>query len=481
MFDVSFLCLRLLFTLLQFSHLLSPQSAQLIEMEDIEDSDIRLQYRDPMVVNYDPTKKVPLDSRMFTRRDLKVRFDSDFQELRDFYSGEKTENLPGLLQESIKRRSRHERKTGKRGLVPYDMETEAEYLERRGHEKNIIRLKKRMFNQRKKDFIQSTRTVCDRYLWPIMMILIFAKQFYVCNEAYTQYASFSQLDTTRHRYVESPSLSICLHNSRLRIPKRFPNESPCFGRFTSESNPQKFKECWYWIMYEAQYSEVYRRQTRSLFNMVKTVSLYSLETQTLVDRRNIEELQNNVKPFEKEGYKCILVQQNATIDLNQVAEGKKEKYLMHVDMDLSSLVDENFSVLVYVHPYGTWPFLGSAQPVTLQLSGATGEHRITYRETVHVRLPPPYSKCDPEAEPRKSEECMNICIDRKNRETFNDTTPDNLVYISWPRNDTRRFDPKYQGAIMTKWGLECRKECPKLDCTQIKISAGKLTVSLNSL
>ena len=125
-----------------------------------------------------------------------------------------------------------------------------------------------------------------------MMILIFAKQFYVCNEAYTQYASFSQLDTTRHRYVESPSLSICLHNSRLRIPKRFPNESPCFGRFTSESNPQKFKECWYWIMYEAQYSEVYRRQTRSLLDMVKSVSLYSLETQTLVVRTNIRGLQD---------------------------------------------------------------------------------------------------------------------------------------------------------------------------------------------
>ena len=468
--------LPLFATSVHFTPVLSPSITSkrpTHKMEDIEDSDIRLQYRDPMVVNYDPTKKVPLDSRMFTRRDLKVRFDSDFQELRDFYSGEKTKDLPGLLQDSIKRRSRHERKTGKRGLVPYDMETEAEYLERRSHEKNIIRLKKRMLNQRKKDFIQSTRTVCDRYLWPIMMILIFAKQFYVCNEAYTQYASFSQLDTTRHRYVESPSLSICIHSSRLRRPDRFPRESPCFGSFTSGSDPQRFKECWYWIMYEAQYSEVYRRQTRSLFNMVKAVSLYSLETQTLVDRRNIKELQDEVKPFEKEGYKCILVQQNSTIDLNQVAEGKKEKYLMHVDMDLSSLVDENFSVLVYVHPYGTWPFLGSAQPVTLQLSGLTGEHRITYRETVHVRLPPPYSKCDPETEPRQSEKCMNICIDRKNKETFVDTTPDNLVYTSWPRNDTRRFDPKYQGAIMTKWGLECRKECPKLDCTQIKISAGK--------
>ena len=445
-------------------------------MEDIEEADIVLQYRDPMVVNYDPSVKVPLDSRMFTRRDLKVNFDTDLQELRDFYSGEKTQELPSLLQESIKRRSRHERKTGKRGLVPYDMETEAEYLERRTHERNIQRLKKKLLQQRKQDFIKSTRNVCDKYLWPIMMILIFAKQFHVCNEAYTQYASFSQLDTTHHRYVESPSFSLCLHKSRLRRPERFPSESPCFGNFTSESNPERFKACWYYIMYEAPYSEVYRRQTQSLSSMLKGVSLYNPESQTLVDSTDIRgKLRDEVRPFEKEGYKCIMIQQNATIDLNQVAEGKKEKYLIHVDMDLSSLVDGKFSILAYVHPYGTFPFLGSAQPVTLQLSGPVGEHRITYRETVHVRLPPPYSKCDPEAEPRQSEKCMNECIDRKNRETFPDTTPDNLVYQSWPRNDTRRFDPKYQGAIMTKWGLECRKECPKLDCTQIKISAGKFS------
>ena len=442
-------------------------------MDDIEESDVLLQYRDPMVVNDDPSVKVPLDSRMFTRRDLKVNFDKDLQELRDFYSGAKTEELPSLLQESIKRRSRHERRTGKRGLIPYDMETETEYLERRKHETNILRLKKKMFQQRKRDFLKSTRNICDKYIWPIMMIVIFAKQFHVCNEAYTQYASFSQLDTTRHRYVESPSMSLCIHNSRLRIPKRFPPESPCFGNYTSESNPQKFKECWYWIMYEAPYSEVYRRQTRSLLDMIKQVSLYKSTVQVLVDYKDIQGLKGNVQPFEKEGYKCIVVQQNSTIDLNQVAEGKKEKYLMHMDMDLSSLPDNKFSVLVYVHPYGTLPYLGSAQPVTLQLSGPVGEHSITYRETVHVRLPPPYSKCDPEAETRQSEKCMNTCIDKKNRETYPDTTPDNLVYQTWPRNDIRRFDPKYQGAIMTRWGLECRKECPKLDCTQIKMTAGK--------
>ena len=210
----------------------------------------------------------------------------------------------------------------------------------------------------------------------------------------------------------------------------------------------------------------------------KGVSLYYKSTvQVLVDYTDIRRTKSQRSGLSrKRATSVLVVQQNSTMSIWtkwQKEESRRSTWCMWTST-LSSLIWRTSSPPWSMYtPMEHYPYLGSSQPVTLQLSGPVGEHRITYRETVHVRLPPPYSKCDPEAETRQSEKCMNTCIDKKNRETFPKTTPDNLVYTSWPQNDTRMFDPKYQGAIMTKWGLECRKECPKLDCTQIKISTGK--------
>ena len=328
-----------------------------------------------------------------------------------------------------------------------------------------------------------------KYFWILLCLSGLLYHSAVTTIKYFKYEVMSSTVYEFETKILLPSASICYDIGRIRIPTKFPEEHPCRGPLTKETNMSAMalhdplrQQCEDILMKDHSYTEVHNNLTWDLLETFTLAFTKHMQKIIWFDKKPATEMPDRFKQFYKPPMKCLKVTWEEYEEFNLL--NSTSQYLViflasEEDRIESNRIpywgDRSGPLYVYLNDAYSYP-KGRDQPEFIM--DYCGEVTLSFRPYRIEYLPPPfrfacrnYDSLNKSNSIRRREDCIENCIRNANP----DTLLTQYTFTHFPANDSRKL--VRNKTLYNIFNDKCSKKCP-LSCSTTIFETSENIVSI---